>query len=95
MEYVVRTTKHFDKGVERMRKLGKNMEELKTVLALLRESGTLPEEYNPHLLHERFAGYWEAHIEADWLIVWRQNDYQLTIILTDTGTHFDLFGTKS
>lgn len=92
MEYAIRTTKHFDKGVERMRKLGKNMEELKLALALLRENGTLPEAYKPHLLHERFAGYWEAHLDDDWLIVWRQNDYQLTIIMTDTGTHLDLFG---
>ena len=33
----------------------------------------------------------ECHIQPDWLLVWLQNDNELTLLLTDTGTHSDLF----
>mgnify|MGYP000717648241 CR=1 FL=1 len=29
---------------------------------------------------------------SDWLLVWKQNDKELILILTDTGTHSDIFG---
>ena len=48
----------------------------------------------PHQLAGRYAGLWECHIEDDWLLIWRQDDRQLTLLLTDTGTHLDLFGKK-
>jgi len=48
----------------------------------------------PHMLHDKYAGCWECHIEDDWLLIWRQNDKQLTLLLTDTGTHTYLFGKK-
>ena len=35
---------------------------------------------------------WECHIQSDWLLVWEQRDTELILILTDTGTHSDLFG---
>ncbi|MBQ9229898.1 MAG: type II toxin-antitoxin system YafQ family toxin [Prevotella sp.] len=30
-------------------------------------------------------------MNSDWLLVWKQNDLQLQLILVDTGTHSDLF----
>ncbi len=36
--------------------------------------------------------YRECHIQPDWLLVWQQDDEQLTLLLIDTGTHSDLFG---
>ena len=59
---------------------------------MLKEDGALPDAYKPHMLQEEYAGFMEAHIEDDWLIVWKQNDKQLTILMTGTGTHKDLFG---
>ena len=29
---------------------------------------------------------------SDWLLVWKQNDKELILILTETGTHSDIFG---
>ncbi len=46
------------------------------------------------MLHEEYAGLWECHIEEDWLLVWRQNDKRLTLLLTNTGTHKELFQGK-
>jgi mRNA interferase YafQ len=33
----------------------------------------------------------ECHIQPDWLLVWKQDDTELTLLLTDTGAHSDLF----
>lgn len=33
----------------------------------------------------------ECHIQPDWLLVWKQNEAELTLLLIDTGTHSDLF----
>ncbi len=32
-----------------------------------------------------------CHIQPDWLLVWEQNDNQLTLLMLNTGTHSDLF----
>ncbi|MDE6549539.1 MAG: type II toxin-antitoxin system YafQ family toxin, partial [Muribaculaceae bacterium] len=33
-----------------------------------------------------------CHIEPDWLLVWEQNDFELILLLIETGTHSDIFG---
>ena len=92
--YTLRTTQEFDKDVKRCKKNGCNMQHLRDVVELLEESGSVPEAYKPHMLHDKYAGLWECHIEDNWLLVWRQNDNKLTLLLTNTGTHEDLFGKK-
>ena len=56
------------------------------------KNGTLPSEYKPHILHGNHEGEWEAHVESDWLLIWEQNDMELTLLMLTTGTHSDLFG---
>ena len=92
--YTLRTTQEFDKDVKRCKKNGRNMQLLKDVVELLEENGSVPESYKPHMLHDEYAGLWECHIEEDWLLVWRQNDKRLTLLLTNTGTHKELFQSK-
>jgi len=89
--YTLRTTQEFDKDVKRCKKNGRNMQLLRDVVELLEENGSVPESYKPHMLHDEYAGLWECHIEEDWLLVWRQNDKRLTLLLTNTGTHKELF----
>ena len=92
--YTLRTTQEFDKDVKRCKKNGRNMQLLRDVVELLAENGSVPESYKPHMLHDEYAGLWECHIEEDWLLVWRQNDKRLTLLLTHTGTHKELFQGK-
>lgn len=33
----------------------------------------------------------QCHIGADWLMIWEQNDTELTLLMLSTGTHSDLF----
>ncbi|MBR1426381.1 MAG: type II toxin-antitoxin system mRNA interferase toxin, RelE/StbE family [Paludibacteraceae bacterium] len=54
----------------------------------------MPDEFRPHILTEEYAGLWECHIEDDWLLIGKQNNKQLTLLLTDTGSHDYLFHKK-
>lgn len=89
--YEVSYSSKFKTSVKRCRKQGKDLTLLWDTVKLLMEDGTLPDYYSPHQLHDDYAGYWECHIEDDWLLVWKQNDRKLTLVLVDTGTHEGLF----
>ena len=67
------------------------MELFRQVAELLENTGTLPSTYFPHRLSGKYAGLWECHIQPNWLLIWSQNDQELNLIFTDTGTHSDLF----
>ena len=75
--YTIDTTKRFEKDFKKCIKRGLNIEELRTVIKLLRESGSLPQVYYPHKLQGNFSGVWECHIKPDWLLIWQQNDEEL------------------
>jgi mRNA interferase YafQ len=90
--YEVRMTKTFRKNTERCKKRGLNMELLKTAIRLLEAGGQLPQSYRPHKLSGYYEGCWECHLQSDWLLIWEQNDTELTLLFTGTGTHSDLFG---
>ena len=33
----------------------------------------------------------DKDLKPDWLLMWEQNDTELTLLFTGTGTHSDLF----
>ena len=72
-------------------KRGLKLSLLYTVIEQLKLNGTLPKQYRAHKLSGNYANYWECHIKGDWLLIWEQNDDELILILTSTGTHSDLF----
>lgn len=63
---------------------------LRNVIDILCETGTLPPSFRPHKLSGKYEGLWECHIQSDWLLVWDQNDTELILLFTDTGSHADL-----
>ena len=91
MTYTVLTSTKFERDVKRCKKRDLNIKRLLDAVEILKEKGSLPPEYRPHKLSGKYAGLWECHIQPDWLLVWDQNDSELTLLLTDTGTHSDLF----
>ncbi|MBO4250627.1 MAG: type II toxin-antitoxin system YafQ family toxin [Paludibacteraceae bacterium] len=91
MTYKVFYSSSFKRDIKRCQKRGLNLLLLQEVVDLLRTTGTLPPKYRPHRLVAKYAGYWEAHIQPDWLIVWEQNEDQLYLLFTKTGTHSDIF----
>lgn len=89
--YKLILTKKFRKDVKRCEKRGFPLQELRKVLLLLQQAGTVPAQYRPHKLSGNYENSWECHIKADWLLVWREVDGELVLVLTDTGSHADLF----
>ena len=67
------------------------MDKLKKVILLLEEFGKLPSEYKPHKLSGQYAGSRECHIMPDWLLIWKQDDDDLVLVMTNTGSHSDVF----
>jgi mRNA interferase YafQ len=79
------------KSLKRCLKRGFDLSIIKTAIKLLELDGKLPPKYKAHKLTGNYSGFWECHLKADWLLVWMQNDDQLTPLFTDTGSHSDLF----
>ena len=93
MNYILSTTKKFDKAVKRCIARGYDMSKLRMAMSIMQETGTLPSHYRPHKL----VGYkgnrtWECHLEPDWILIWEQYDDELLLIMISTGTHSDSFG---
>ena len=90
--YSINYTHQFKKDMRRCVKRGLDIEEIKTAIGILSETGTLPAEYKPHPLKGDHKGQWECHIEPNWLMTWEQNNNELTLLFLQTGTHADIFG---
>ena len=90
--YEIEYTGLFKRKVKVLKKRGYGLSLLESVIAELKETGTLQEKYQPHKLTGNYAGFWECHIKPDWLLVWAKEDNRLVLVMIDTGTHSDLFG---
>jgi len=91
MSYSINYSKRFEKDVKRCKKRGYKLQALFDVIGMLEDTGALPPEYRPHKLSGDREGQWECHIQSDWLLVWAQNDTELTLLFLETGTHSDLY----
>ncbi len=87
----VRYSKKFSKDQKLISKRGYNIQKLKDVIALLRTNKPLPKKYKDHALSGNYITYRECHIEPDWLLVYKIENSTLTLVLSRTGTHSDLF----
>ena len=90
--YQVNYTKRMRKDIQRMRRRGKDLSKLVAVLDLLKTGEPLPEIYRDHQLKGDLDDLRECHIETNWLLVYRIDEGELTLLATATGTHFDIFG---
>ena len=60
------------------------------VLTFLKETGSVPEQYYPHILKGEYSGCRECHIENDFLLIWIDEESE-QIRLTRLGSHSELF----
>ncbi|KAF0806301.1 RelE/StbE family addiction module toxin [Alcanivorax xiamenensis] len=56
---------------------------------LLIEEKALPQRYKDHSLRGNWEGFRDAHIEPDWILIYRIDGSELQ--LARAGTHADLF----
>lgn len=79
----------FHRDVKRLQKRGKDLEKLKRLIELLLASQLLPPQFKDHPLKRNWAGYRDAHIEPDWVLIYSATAEK--VHLERTGTHQELF----
>ena len=79
----------FRKDVRLAEKRLKDMGKLKALLVLLVEGNALPPRYRDHALKGEWSGFRDAHIEPDWLLIYRIEGDR--VYFERTGRHSDLF----
>lgn len=87
----IRYSTKFKKDYKTIMKRGYNPKLLETVLNLLCTKQALPPKYRDHPLSGNYEGHRECHITPDWLLIYKIEQNILTLTLTRTGTHSNLF----
>ncbi|MBT9173562.1 MAG: mRNA interferase YafQ [Syntrophomonadaceae bacterium] len=87
----IRYSSRFKKDFKTIVKRGYDVRLLEEVLNILAQEEALPQKYLDHPLAGNYAGHRECHITPDWLLIYKIEREILTLSLTRTGTHSDLF----
>lgn len=81
----------FSKDVKLAQKRHNDMNKLKYLMTLLiNNTLPLPAVYKDHPLQGLWKGYRDAHVEPDWILIYKLTDKLLRF--ERTGTHAALFG---
>jgi mRNA interferase YafQ len=91
MKYEIRAEKSFRKQYKLLYKRGYNMELLDDIVLKLANGKTLPLKYRDHPLQGDRRGYRDCHIKDDWILIYKIDKDVLTLVLSETGKHSDLF----
>lgn len=89
--YTLVFTTRMKRDLKLMKKRGKDISKLETVLNILLSGAELPAIYKDHQLKGEMQEFRECHIEPDWLLIYKKEDEELILYATATGTHADLF----
>ena len=89
--YEIEYTNSFKKDYKRILKRGCDASLLFGLIEQLMNVGQVNLKYKPHKLLGKYSGYWECHIQPDWLLIWSINEEEKQISLLYTGIHSDLF----
>ena len=94
--YTIVFSRRFKRSLEKLKRSGKfsaaATDDYKCVTELLKSGERLPPIYRDHALVGDYAGYRECHIKGDLLLVYKQRDDVLVLLLIDIGGHSQLFG---
>ena len=87
----VRYSARFKKDFKIVQKRGYDIGIFEEVVGLLRNEQTLPEKHKDHALFGNHTGHRSCHLTPDWLLVYKIEKDVLSLSLTRTGTHSDLY----
>lgn len=82
-------TKQFQRDLDKVKKRGKNIGRIKSIMSDLTEEKKLEIKFKDHKLTGNYKNRRECHIEPDWLLIYKIENK--IIIFERTGTHSDLF----
>ena len=84
-------TAKFKKDYKLAKKRGFDISLLEYIINELANQRQLEQKYQDHPLSGNCARFRACHIQPDWLLVYLVENNILTLTLTRTGTHSDLF----
>ena len=87
----IKFTNKFKKDNKLLKKRNYDLSLMDNVIEMLANEQTLPAKYHDHALAGLYTGFRECHILPDWLLVYRVENDTMTLVLSRTGTHSDLF----
>ncbi|MDR2581564.1 MAG: type II toxin-antitoxin system YafQ family toxin [Fibromonadaceae bacterium] len=87
----LRTTSRYKKDRKLMKKQGKDLSLLDTVINKLLKKETLDVKYRDHPLKGNYSRFRECHVEPDWLFIYAIDKGQLILTASRTGSHSELF----
>ena len=88
----LRFRKQFKKDYQTALKRQEHSEEqFRHILKYLIHEEPLPAKHRDHALTGNYIGFRECHIQSDWLLIYKIETDILTLTLTRTGSHSDLF----
>ena len=94
-KYAVDFTTEFKKNVKSCFKRNLDLQLLADVVVQLARGEKLDKKYCVHKFYgiakQANEDIWECHVQPDWLLIWKQNNTRLILILSNSGTHSDLF----
>jgi mRNA interferase YafQ len=80
----VLTTNRFEKDYKLMQKRGKNIELLDDIMRKLTQEESLDRKYKDHTLKGDYKARRECHIQPDWLLIYKIDAKEKTIIFVRT-----------
>lgn len=89
--YKVKITNTFKRSYKLMKKRGLDISLLDKIIDDIRQGKELDTKYRNHELKGKFKGFYECHIQPDWLLIYFIENNILTLTLVDTGSHADIF----
>ena len=87
----IRYSAKFKKDYKIIIKRGYDIKLFENLLELLIKGKPLPKKHLDHTLTGKYTGHRECHITPDWLLIYKIENDILTLTLTRTGTHSDLY----
>ena len=79
----------FKKDLKRLSRRGHDLAQLEAMIQALQKGEALRPSARPHPLKGDWKGYWDCHIEPDWILIYKITDSEIWLVRT--GTHADLF----
>ena len=91
VKYRPQPTGKYKRDIKTLKKRGYDLTPLKEVVSMLSRGEKLPPQYKDHPLKGNQKGYRDCHIQSDWILIYKIDKDILTLVLSETGTHSDLF----
>jgi mRNA interferase YafQ len=88
---IIEYTNQFKRDLKKVKKRRKNIDLLQKIMTLIEYEKTLPQKLKNHSLIGKWKHYKEIHLEPYWLLIYKIEHQNNTVVFARTGTHADLF----